>query len=439
MFTAGSLAATTPVDGTKPPEQALVGLQPILTAAAQQSPRMLARALDLEVAENYRIQTRAGMLPNVGGNFRMVETRDKRADLSGTIQVQKSYYDFSITQPIFHWGERLNNKRAGEIQKAIAEGNYREAYRGLAQEVRSKYLQLIIQKLQLRRARAGLEFATQQVKLGEKRLAKSEISELEMGPMRSAEEQAQLALERSDFDYAQAKISFARLTGTAELTDDQVPDEIPVIRYDAAVFDHLLATYLSLKELPTTEAENARRQVQLAELNYKNDKTRLRPKVSLTAGMNQDEQSFTLNNAQRYRVDSMYAGVTVSWTIFDSLASQAATRSSLARLRQNRIESDEVAKRLAQQAQQQAKNLYFASRGMTISDRGVEGADALVQTKQADYKRGVATETEMGLAAIAAIDARINAYFARTDYYWRVGEFLGLIAGDPVLSQLPKQ
>ena len=437
LFSAAAAWASPQVEGVVPPERVFPQLDTILTRAAQQSPRMLARAIDLEIAENNRIQARAAVLPTVGGSYRIYQARDDRADQPKPITAKKSYYDFSITQPVFHWGERNNTKRIGEIQKAVAEGNYGEAYRALAQELRSKYLLLIIQKQTVKRAEAGLAYASQQVKLAEKRLAKADISELEMAPLRFSEEQGQLFVERSEFDYAQAKQTFARLSGVPELKDDEIPDEIPAIKHDAAAIDRLLADYLSAKEPPTVEAVNARRQIQVSELFYENEKTRLRPKFNFNAGANQDEQSFTTNVAQRYRVNSLYAGFSLNWQIFDGFTSQAATRSALARLRQARMDADETRLRLAQQAQQQAKFIYFSSRSMTLADRGLSGADALVQTRIADSKRGVATESDIAVAGIALIDARIAAYNARMEYFWRVSDFLGTLAADPVLSHLP--
>ena len=65
------------------PERFLPGLEQLLRAAVQQSPQMLNRALDLEIAENNRIAARANLLPNVGGWANYYEAKDARADLPG--------------------------------------------------------------------------------------------------------------------------------------------------------------------------------------------------------------------------------------------------------------------------------------------------------------------------------------------------------------------
>lgn len=417
-------------------ERVFPSLQPILQTAASQSPRMVTRALDLEIAENNRIAARAGTLPTVGGSFRFVEARDDRADLTNSVRVQKSYYDFGVTQALFHWGERVNNKRIGEIQKAVTEGNYREGYRGLVQEIRSKFTTLIILKVQVQRWKEGVAHAKQQAAFGEERLAKKVISEVEMAPLRLNAELAQINLDRSEFDYEMAKDSFARLTGTAKLRDDQIPDEVPAVRHDQMPVNQLLASFLGTKEPATNEAVVARYNREIAELTLKNENTRLRPKFNFIAGVNQDEQAYTINAAQKYRVNSFYAGVSATWTVFDGFASSAAKRNAIARLRQSELDSEEIANRLGQQAQSQARQVEFSGRLMSVADRSLASAQGNVHGKQTDFQRGLASESDVTLARLALLDQRIATYNSRSEYLWRVADFLGTLSQDPAVAAL---
>lgn len=432
-----SVYADTAVDNLVLPERALPALEPILQAAAEQSPRLLARSLDLEIAENGRIAGRAGLLPYFGGSFRLYEARDDRADLSSPTRVQKLYYDVSVTQPLFHWGERMNNARVAELQKAIAQGNYREAYRGLMQDLRQRYLGLIALKQQVVRASAVAAYSQQQVKLGEERLAKKVISEAEMYPLRVNAETNQIALERVEFELATAKRTFARLTGQAELRDDQIPETIPTLSYDASSIERLLAAFLAQREPPAPEAVVARHQLQIAELNYKNEKTRLRPKFNLVVGANQDQQTYTLNTAQKYRVNSLYGGISLGWTLFDGFYSRSLRRNALARLRQTEIELGDVYHRVGQQAQSQAKQLNFAARTMAIHDRALVSAEGNLRTKTGEFQRGAVAESDVTLARLAMLDSRIYALNARIDFLFRVTDLLGTLTEDPILTRLP--
>lgn len=435
---AGILSAES-ADGLALPERALPGLAPILQQAVQQSPRMLNRALELEIAENNRVEARAGLLPSVGGSFRQVESRDDRADQTETLRVSKVYYDVSISQPLFFWGERKNSARAGAIAREMADGNYREAYRQLAQQLRSNFGTLVVQKISVARARRYMAYAQQQVTIAEARLAKKEISDLDAFPVRLAAERGQIALEQAEFDFEAAKQSFARLAGIGVFDDGQIPDEIPPVQYSAAAFDRLLASFLGAKESPNLEVVNLHRQVAINELSYLNQKTRLRPKISAVMGANQDEQAYSINGAQKYRVNSLYAGFQVNWTIFDGLASRAATRSALARRRIAENDLAEASDRVQRQAQTQARYISFSARSMAISDRGLDSGRGALRAKQDEFKRGIASESDVSLAELALLDARVAAYNARLDLMLKIGEFLGTLSQDPVVGLLPKQ
>jgi outer membrane protein TolC len=418
------------------PEKIFPQLDGILKTAVQQSPRMLNRVLDLEIAENGRIQARAGLLPTVGGSLRYTKTWDDRADISGRQKLTKTYYDLTITQPVFYWGERRNNARMGEIQAMIAKGSYREGYRMLCQELRSGYMSLISQKLLVKRAQFYVNYANGQLVQAEDRLTKKVISEAEIFPIRLTAEQAQIGAERAVFDFNNAKASFARLSGVAEISDDSIPNDIPQATYSPASVDALLAGYLSQRDLPTSEAVNMRRQLEVQNLTYQNSKTALRPKFSFVTGTTQDEQSFTLNVAQKYKVNSLYAGFSMYWAIFDGFSSRSITRSTLAKRRQMENDYRALTEQLTVQAQSQVKLINFSARNVGITNRYLESGEGTVRLRQEEFSRGVRSDAEVSQARISLFDVQVNAMNSRADYLMKVSDFLGTITEDPVLANV---
>lgn len=418
------------------PEKILPQLGPVLAEAVQQSPTMLNRALDLEIAENNRIQSRAGLLPSLGGYASYLESRDTRADLSGRLDVTKVAYNFSITQPLYHWGERNNYFKISEIQSDIAKGQYQDGYRALAQTLRHDYMRLIVLKLTVKRGAAYAEHTKNQLAKEEVRLAQKVISEFQIFAVRLAAEHAQIIYDRVQFDYDMAKISFARLSGRAVMDDGAIPDLIPAVSYDATAYDRLLAGFLAQNELPSVEAVTMRKQLASGALSLANQKTRLRPKFNAVLGISQDEQSYTINVAQKYRVNSIFAGVSANWTLFDGFAAQAAVRNELARQRQMRNDYKVLTERLAQQAQTQVKLVNFAARNMVITDRALGASEGNLKSKQEEFGRGVISEDDVSLARIAVYDAQINACNGRIEFLYRTGDFLGTITEDPVVANI---
>jgi len=435
-------AAAAPIGDVALPEHLLPQLDGILKSAVQQSPRMVSRALELEMAEQARVVARSNILPTVAANGSYLESSDKTkyvATNSSTVNsynVTKTPYSASISQPIFYWGERRNNNTIGEIQLKMAQGNYREAYRLLAQELRGGYVRLILQKLSAKRSAYNSEYMNRLLVQQEERLTKKEISEVEISIARLNAEQAQIAKERSMFDYQNALVSFARLSGGSSVTDESLPEVVPAATYTASAFDQVLAGFLAQKDPPTLEAQNLHKQLEIENLVYANTKTRLRPKVNAVAGLTEDEQNNLYGTGQRYSITSKYVGISVYWTIFDGFTSGAMTRSSLARRRILENDYHQVTDRLARDAQNQVKQLNFAARSMAITDRLLVSGEGYLHTVQSEFQRGAKSESDVSLAQLALYDAQINAGVSRNDYFYRVGDFLGTVVEDPALANL---
>ncbi len=73
---------------------------------------------------------------------------------------------------------------------------------------------------------------------------------------------------------------------------------------------------------------------------------------------------------------------------------------------------------------------------MAITDRGLAASETNVKTKMAEVQRGIATETDVAVAKLQLLDARIAAFNNRYEYLWRIGDFLGTLAADPAVASL---
>ena len=429
------------------PEQLYPQLDTILKRAVAQSPRMIRRSIDLEIAENDRIGARAGMLPSAGGYYSYNKSRDKQSLLydnpdsntSDVYTLTKTPYAFSISQPIFHWGDRKNAARIGEINQSIAEGQYREVYRLLAQTLRGEYLRLIILKLSAERARYYQNYASDQLKQDEDRLAKKVISEAEIFATQIAAERAAIAKDRAEVELETALRSFSRLAGLETvLTESDIPPGIPQVTPDEAGLQLLMKGFLAQKDSlnPSPEAVALRKQLEVENLNYKITRTRLLPKFNLAAGLTQDEQDNYYGQGAKYSVTSFYAGISVNWTFFDGFAAGAAQRNSLARRRQLESDYRQLTDRLAADASSTTKQIGLSARSMAVSERLLVSSEGNLKVREEEHGRGVRSDAEVSLAKVGLYDAQINALTARREYLLSVGDFLGLVVEDPVLANV---
>jgi outer membrane protein TolC len=300
-------------------------------------------------------------------------------------------------------------------------------------------MQLIVQKLGLKRAKFYQEYTVSQLKEQEAQLLKKAISAAQIFDPRMAAEQAQIAFERSDYDYANARLKFGRLAGTGPIADEEVPDSIPAVNYDAAALDQLLAGFLGEKDPPTAEAAVLREQIKIENLQYANAKTRLRPKVSALLAMTKDQQNNLYGQGLDYSVTSIYGGLSVNWTIFDGFNSNAGVRGALASRRRAENTYLQVTERLARDAQTQVKLINFAARNVSVTEKYLTSAEGFLSLRKEEKGRGVRSDAEVSQAQTNLYDVQINTINARADFLLKTSEFLGTIVEDPALSNLVKK
>jgi len=419
------------------PEDVFPQLEAILDEALKQSPRMLLQQLSLDAASGALTQAKAGLYPSIGGYYNQTETKDKREDRPGqTLDTSKTYYNVSLTQPVFHWGERRNNARIGEIREQIAEKKYEEAYRSLASEIRGVYLNLISIKNQLVNSEFALKQANEALRSGEERAAQKLISEGAVFPLRISAEQAALnvATLESSFLYSQQHLE--ALTGQPAPSLEDIPDEIPAQAYYKPTYDNLLSDFMGQRDPQTPTLDVLRQQIEIDQLTYKNQRKRLLPKLNFIVGLSQDEQSYTINNAQKYGVQSKYVGVTVNWQIFDGFAARGAVRSALASKRQSELSYRMAVDNLQRTVQTAARNIALASRQMAISDKLLENSLAYLDFRQEDFKRGNASEADVNQAQANYYSARVSAINSRINFLMKQVEFVSQIARDPAMDKV---
>ncbi len=418
------------------PEQIFPQLDQILRAALQQSPRIVARNLDLVVADGDEIQAKAGQYPNASGYVSFSEANESRGGIAGSFATQIFNYNLAVSQPAWHWGSVRNSARIGEIRRKIAGQQYRDAYRMLAQEIRAGYLNLIISKAAAENAAFYLKLVEDRLQVAEERLSKGTISAGDIFRPRIEAQQTRLATDRVMEEYANNRRLFGVLTGAAPLGEDDIPTGIPTLNGDEDSLARLLGSFLSQKDPENSSTIVARQQLESERLNLAIQRKRLYPMFNFTAGVYQTRQSYSLDVSQLYRVRDAYVGVAMTWSIFDGLATHGAVKSSLARVQQLDGSYRELTKNLPKDTQHSEKQTEFALRQMRIDDRLFDERGTFLQAREGDFKRGIASQADLDAARQSFYGAEIAAFNSRAAYLRQLGEFLGMIMADPVLDQI---
>jgi outer membrane protein TolC len=413
------------------PEHYFPQLKEALQKLAEQSPRMISANMELALADGELTQARSGLYPSVGGLYQLTSARDRREDQPGvSLSTDKTYYNFTVTQPLFHWGEKRNSARIGEIRRQIAGRNYAEARRLLMQEVRTAYLTVVARKVQHDGAVFALKRAEDELALAEDRLAKRVVAEGEIFQIRIDAEQARLNLETATWEFASARQNFAVLTGSHEMSLADIPDVVPAVASTNGKIELLLARFLAQGE-PQTDAILIQRQlIEIEELTYQNQKTRLRPKLNLVAGVSQDEQSYTINQGLKYGLQSRYVGVSVTWSIFDGFATKGAVASALARKRIAEHNYKRMTDTMLQDAKRAARLVGLAEKQLAISERLLASAAGFLEFSQGNFSRGQAAESDVAKAQAGYNVALAATNAARASYLLRISEFVSMVGAE---------
>jgi outer membrane protein TolC len=421
------------------PETYFPTLKGLIDTAAKQSPRIIARNTENAVAEANRIAARSGQLPSLAGYFNYYPwTRDKRADLPDSVGVKKLYYNVSVTQPLFHWGALRDNTRIGELQLKITQGQSAEAYRVLVDEIRAQFLQVIVNKGTVSRSRFNQRIADEQLALARSKREKNVISEAEMFTPTVTAEQARLTADRAADEYENSRVYLGKLCGSPVLADDLIPTEVPPVTPASSALQSVTAEFTGQSDLNTYSLQGLRYQIETEKLNYLVANTRLKPMVNMVVGTSQDEQNYSLNSV-RYKVQSYFAGVTVSWSIFDGFATRSAKVSSLARRRQLELNYRDQTADTVTAVKTQMRQLEFAARNLAIVERMLGSANDILAARKEDMSRGVSSDADVNAAQLSLYDWQLNAYSARNDYMLKVGRLLSAAQKDPALANLPSQ
>ena len=439
-----TLASAQPISSFAVPEDYLPGLKPLLESALRQSPRMIARNAEEVIAEADRIAARAGQLPTIGGYASYHPyARERRWDPNGlTSNVgnnEKIAYNFSLSQPVFHWGALRDTTRMAELRLKIAEGNTAEAYRILLDHVRNHYLQLVVLKASVARARFNQQIADDALAIARSKRQQNVISEADLFTPTVTAEQARLRVDQTEFNYEISKTSLAKLCGVEVVSDAAVADAIPAVTPDSASVERLVDEFLGRGEPDTFYLQNLRRGIEIEKLTHDIHNTRLKPKISASVGVSQDEQTFSYASAStnKYKIQTTYAGVMVNWTIFDSFSTRSAKIASLARRRElERIYKAEAGD-LLMSVQTQKRQLEFAARGLAISEKFLASAEDGVRVAEDNLRRGLSSEAAVSDARLLLQTRQLETFAARNDYLMKLSQLLSTTLNDPALNLLP--
>jgi outer membrane protein TolC len=409
-------------------------LLPVLRHAAQQSPGVLARNVDLAVAEANEIIAFSERYPSVAGTLRYDYRREEGGALSDAQNKNVLLYLLQARYPLYHWGAIEAASEIGKIGVEIAEGQLETAYRKLIQSIRSQYLGLVLRKMQLQNSTLDLERQSIALEFETERLEAGEIAPNRVGSASLSLKEAELRHERAASDYYYLFRQFQRLVGDTDLSDDVIADHIPEVGHNPDHLSDLLSKFVNGGFDDDPRVKAAALQVEREEQVYRIQHVRNRPKLDLTAGVTQDALSYTTSAGNRDGATALFAGISVRWSIFDGFETRGLKRASLLRLNRLRRDLRELDTQLKDDANQAADKVRFSARALEYGEIRHKGAVVQLQIAKADFEKGLASEESVESAKSRVRQVGVDVARLRVEYLNAVSSFLSLVGADEVVD-----
>lgn len=432
------------------PEDSLSDLKRIIASALRQSPQMLVNEIVISQAEAARYSATSQRLPQVSGSASYAWNRisaDKAEPPGGfrpgeaTKSEDKShgpYYGVGLTQSLFSWYAVSNQVKIADIAIKLTQKNYAEAFRALANSIRTQYLGLIFQKISLRNQRFSLNQTARLLELDEARLRSGAMAPAELILPRAAYAAAQLAMARSEELYSRSKTQLARVCGIESIDEEAIPLEVPEFSASLEAPASLVAKLKRDGVEGTIQGQMNALRIKDAELTYKIARTRLYPKVSMSANASQyNSQNVTASAVTQQAAFSISYGVAINWTIFDGFAARGSKLYALATKRVYEQQQRVLVSQVLDQVESTSKLIGFAAQFLKMAEFTKSGVALSLERISDEFKRGNVTEDAVTTAKSQLYSQEAAVAAARIDLVGRWCDLVSMVGSDPVLNQIP--
>ncbi|MBC2600447.1 TolC family protein [Puniceicoccus vermicola] len=413
------------------PEDYYPGLRQILEKAGRQAPELVRVGIDREVAQERLRIARSRYYPSlgIGGNlgYRYVQRSGEESDgsASGSVSV-------GLNRPLFFWGAVEAGVEQGEIDFENSLLETKEKFQTTVQRLRDQYLELILNEMQLRNLRLRRANLETSLARRESDYRAGRLSEEEYLSYLIELDNSLIEIEELEDERNETLSSFKRISGVQE--DPQIPSGVSPINLDA------LEAEIRGDELDPTWVEETfniqlnRNTMEKIDLDSTIIKSRQRPNVSFSASVSQAP----VNTATANDVDTIrwFAGLSVSWNVFDGFATQASRRINL--LQKRRLESQIRTNidLLEEERYKMTNDLMAMIRKQRLVERRFDLDSKIYSRVKTQYGQGRVSMNEFRSSQAEFYADEYNLHVARAALLQAIADYLVVINADRAVDYL---
>lgn len=409
----------------------------MLAFAATNSPEMRQQADTVSQADASRFRSWMRHMPLLTASYSAgVYYQTSGLSSTGSTLTPGGSLSLQASVPIYHWGGFDAQTDLGILHEQIAQNDAILAYSQICLDLRKRYLDLIVQKIQAATLTADVDSAQNRLDKARLQLQQGRTTPGHVNRLESEWSDFQLRRDAATATFNQKLAEFRRLSGSLSFAAKDVPDYIFLPVLDQS---NLQAQYDDYKKNGFNQSLAARS----AELNKKaidkqivmNNASR-RPQFDLAASISQAPYINGSNNGLKFGT-IFFIGVTGSWNLFDRGDSFAMTQALYAQKRQ-------AENRLADSRQQAFDDANASLERIDLDLRALGVLKSQYVQQQDDYRRvqllvrtGQIEQTGIDEARDALLDTRAQILQRQADAASAYYSFLSDIFHDPALANAP--
>ena len=403
------------------PEASLPELAKILETVPGKAPELIARSLEQEESTARLKQAQAAYYPrlDLNGNFGYrLSTYDNNQPDEDSFGAT---YSATIRRPLYHWGAiearirqaRLDYKNEGLLSTL--------ALRRIERSIRADYLSLLVNQTALRNAKLRRQVNEERAAVLRTNASSGTVSSLESERTQLNLRSALMDIEQLEADQARILSTYRRNLGWDAPLALDTPVPAPSIADILIWIDETRAAKNSDWLALNGETLHRANLVQREKAEHIRIVANQRPLFNFAASAGQGQSNTaTANNVNTL---TYFAGIDVSWNIFDGFETRQKQLAS--KLRQRRLENDlaQFQSELAAQAEDTLTRLAFQARRLDLEQQRFNLSRSSFSSNQRDLDEGRLSasayrERQLSLQdeALALDTARAALLMGITDY-----------------------
>ena len=413
-FTLAAAAAGTnaPAWLTRP-----LSLADALNTALSQNATILKANNDLEAAHGIVVQTRAVALPQVtaGGKYQDNELTLVQNFPGMTAPHQDWNAGVQISQTIYSGGKLVAAVRAAGATQQQAIAIYQTAVADTLLQVRLAYYDVLLAAQQITVREASVKLLQKELEDQQHRYDAGTVPHFNVLRAEVAVANERPAFIQAKNNYRITKNNLANLLGYN--LPREIWEDIPLNLTDGldpAPFAVNLPDAIQQALTRRTELTAARKNIELQKLNITSAKSGYQPAVSVFAGYNWLNSSFSTDVGDR--LDGWNAGVQMNWSIFDGALTAGKVTQAKALYAKSQTDLADQSRQIELAVRTAYSDFIQAKETLESQLKVQEQADEALREANARAAAGTGTQLDVLDAETALTQARTTQITAQHDY-----------------------